>query len=140
MFLPLSLSPSQAGVASLSGLQCAKPTKADENNRQSGQTTKYRLLLTVSQPQAVLTGQPGQGLTGQAGQLAPVAPLVSEAFTLVTTRSKAAVKSAIPLPGEHVSVLEGVGKDAVDSLRSLGRIVRPAAGLPAHLASVDKVR
>jgi hypothetical protein len=51
--------------------------------------------------------------------LPAVAPLVSEAFTVVTVRSKGALKSVVPLPNEAASRLEGIGKDAAASLKAL---------------------
>jgi hypothetical protein len=94
----------QGGRACLSGLHCVKPERSEDGTKQSGQTTRCRLLLTV---------------THGSLQLQAAAPLVSEAFTVVTVRSRGAVKSVVPLPNEDVTKLEGIGKDAAASLKAL---------------------
>ncbi|KAF6251056.1 hypothetical protein COO60DRAFT_1677643 [Scenedesmus sp. NREL 46B-D3] len=72
--------------------------------KHSGKTTRFRLLLTV---------------TRSGGAPLAVAPLVSDPFTVVTTRSRGAAKGLVPLPGEAASKLEGIGPQGADSLKAL---------------------
>jgi hypothetical protein len=54
-------------------------------------------------------------------------------------RSRAAVKSEVPLADEPVGRLEGIGEQAVATLRTLGQQLGHATGLPLHLGVVEKV-
>ncbi|WIA44495.1 hypothetical protein OEZ86_007236 [Tetradesmus obliquus] len=68
-----------------------------------------------------------------------IAPQVSEPFTVVCLRSRAAVKSEVPLADEPVGRLEGIGEQAVATLKALGQQLSHGSGLPLHLASIEKV-
>jgi hypothetical protein len=98
----------------LSELRCIKPEHPEEGKKSNGKTTRFRLLLTVTAAphhlQALLTAGALRGV---------VASLVSGPFTLVTTRSKAAVKSEVPLPEEAASRLQGIGEQTAASLKAV---------------------
>jgi hypothetical protein len=110
----------------LSELRCVKPEHPKEGKKSNGKTTRFRLLLTLITTPG-LAAAPTAGLSGPlqgAAAAAPlgvtvVAPLVSGPFTLVTKRSKAAVKSEVPLPDEAAGRLNGIGKEAAASLKAL---------------------
>jgi hypothetical protein len=50
------------------------------------------------------------------------------------------VKSEVPLADEPVGRLEGIGEQAVATLKALGQQIGHSTGLPLHLAAVEKVR
>jgi hypothetical protein len=114
----------QAGRVCLSELRCVKPEHPEEGKKSNGKTTRFRLLLTLittpglAAAPAALSG-PLQGAAAAPLDVTVVAPLVSEPFTLVTKRSKAAVKSEVPLPDEAASRLQGIGKEAAASLKAV---------------------
>jgi hypothetical protein len=49
------------------------------------------------------------------------------------------VKSEVPLADEAVGRLEGIGEQAVATLRTLGQQLGYASGLPVHLGVIEKV-
>jgi hypothetical protein len=49
------------------------------------------------------------------------------------------VKSEVPVADEPVGRLEGIGEQAVSTLRTLGQQLGHATGLPIHLGVVEKV-
>ncbi|WIA44482.1 hypothetical protein OEZ86_007226 [Tetradesmus obliquus] len=108
--------PMEFNKASLSELQCFSIS----GEHQSGKASSYRLLLW-------LQDQPD------------IDPLVSEAFVVVTTRARSAMKSAVPSVEEPVGRLEGIGEQAVATLKALGQQQEVASRLPPRLHCVEKV-
>jgi hypothetical protein len=49
------------------------------------------------------------------------------------------LKSAVPSVDEPVGRLEGIGEQAVSTLKALGQQLEDTSRLPAHLAVVEKV-